>query len=75
MIIQEALLIIIEEAKKSKPDSALQYAATYANGARTMKPGSEAWRTQMLYIKSNTVYWRGEVATLVRAAINQELSK
>lgn len=73
MKIQEALLALIEEASQSKPGSTLRYAAAYAERARMMKPGSEEWRTQMMYIRSNTVYWRGDVATGVKAVINLEL--
>jgi hypothetical protein len=75
MKIHEALLIIIEEAEKSDPMSAVRYAAAYAERGRKMRPGTEEWRTQMLYIKSNLVYYRGPHAKEIKEAVNAEIAK
>lgn len=75
MNIQTALQTIIDQAVESKPDSTIRYAASYAISAKRMKVGSEAFRSNLLYIKSNIVYWRGPVAKDAKAAIDNELSK
>jgi hypothetical protein len=50
-----------------------QYAKAYAQQARTMTPGTEEHRTQLLYVKSNLSYWRGDTARSVKAVIDQNI--
>ena len=71
MGIIEALETIVE----NRSNKAVNYAVNYAKVALNMKRGSEAFRTQLVYVKCNIVYWRGARAKQVRKAISEELSR
>ena len=71
MKIMVAMQTIVDNADR-KP---LNYAVNYAKHALTMKKGSEAFRAQLEYVRSNIVYWRGDLAKQVRQSISDELSR
>lgn len=71
MTIQYAIQAIIA----ARGNKAVDYAVNYALAAQRMTIGTEEFRTQLLYIQSNIVYWRGDTAKKVRQAIRDELSK
>lgn len=66
----EACQRVIRAAKQAKPDSLIQFAASYAKAGVSMTD-REAIRVQSLYILNNLSGWKGEEARKVKATLNQ----
>lgn len=67
-LVREALRTVMEHAS----GRTAEYAKVYANAGLELGMTGEELRVQVLYVLSNLVYWRGELAREVKSTLKGE---